>query len=90
MSTQMGHSAAPAMDRLQSVPFIPVKKEADICLFRPSEVYFLSRDGDADLYRAAFTFVDFGDRANIFLRYCGVRSEPSVKGDLFKEAALIR
>jgi len=78
----MGHSATPAMERLQSAPFIPVKSEKDVHLFRPSEVYFSSKDGNAELYCAAFTFVDFGDRANTFLRYCGVRSEPSVKGDL--------
>lgn len=81
MSTRMGLSAASAMDRLQAAPFIPVKIEKDVRLYRPSEVYFSATDGNADLYRTAFTFVDFGDRANSFLRYCGVRSEPSVKGE---------
>ena len=81
MSTQMGHSATAALERLQNASFIPVETEKDTRLSRPSEVYFASRDGSAELYRAAFTFIDFGDRANTFLRYCGVRSEPSVKGE---------
>ena len=81
MSTRIGISAASAMDRLQASPFIPVKMEKDIRLFRPTEVYFLSKDANVDLYSTAFTFVDFGDRANIFLRACGVRAEPSVKGE---------
>ncbi len=82
MSTQMGLYASSSMDRLQSAAFIPVKTEKDIRLYCPSELYFSTKEGNADLYRAAFTFVDFGDRANNFLRYCGVRSEPSVKGEL--------
>ena len=49
-------------------------------LHRPADVYFTSRNDEKKLYSSAFTFVDFGDRANVFLRQCGVKSEPSVKG----------
>lgn len=48
-------------------------------MFKPSQVYFVSGDNEDDLYSSAFTFIDFGLRANMFLRYCGVKSEPSVK-----------
>ena len=47
---------------------------------KPIDVYFIPRDGNDTLYRSAFTFVDFGEKAQIFLRFCGVKSEPSVKG----------
>ena len=80
MSTRVGHFGSTAVERLQNAAFIPSKMEKDSRLVRPSEVYFASRDGNADLYKTAFTFIDFGEKANIFLRYCGVRSEPSVKG----------
>ena len=86
MSTRLGFSVAASMDRLQTAPFVPVKTEKDVRLFRPSEVYFAAKDGNNNLYGAAFTFVDFGERANVFLRYCGVRSEPSVKGSWWSQS----
>lgn len=48
-------------------------------MFKPSQVYFVSGDSEDNLYSSAFTFIDFGLKANMFLRYCGVKSEPSVK-----------
>lgn len=69
-----------SMERLHSAPFIPVKTEKDVRLYKPFEVYFSPKDGNDSPFKSAFTFIDFGDQANIFLRQCGVRSEPSVKG----------
>jgi hypothetical protein len=80
MATRVGHAAPSSFNRLQSANFIPVKTDKDVRLVSPGEVYFSPKDGGDSPYRAAFTFVDFGDKANVFLRYCGVRSEPSVKG----------
>lgn len=80
LAGRMGHTAPGALERLHNAPFIPVKTEKDLKVYRPNEVYFAGRGGENPLYRNAFTFVDFGERANAFLRYCGVRSEPSVKG----------
>lgn len=57
-----------------------MKTEKDVKLYKPNEVYFRSKEGNNALYASAFTFIDFGDKANVFLRYCGVRAEPSVKG----------
>nr|XP_019011143.1 uncharacterized protein I206_04455 [Kwoniella pini CBS 10737]OCF49924.1 hypothetical protein I206_04455 [Kwoniella pini CBS 10737] len=80
MSTRLGHSLGSTIDTLRSFPFIPVtSSNQDVNFYRPNQVYFVTKDGGEDLYKSAFTFVDFGERANIFLRYCGVRSEPSVK-----------
>ncbi|BEI84758.1 hypothetical protein CcaverHIS002_0501590 [Cutaneotrichosporon cavernicola] len=47
-------------------------------LARPDEVFLSSVHTDS-LYAWAFTFVDFGSSANMFLRNCGVKSEPSTK-----------
>ena len=69
--------------------FIPVKSEKDVQLHRPSEVYFAKRENTNELYGSAFTFVDFGEKANTFLQYCGVKSEPSVKGESASEAELM-
>jgi hypothetical protein len=82
MSSRLGHYGPSSASRLQSAAFVPVKTEKTTSLRRPSDVYFAAKDGNQEMYKAAFTFVDFGDRANEFLRYCGVRSEPSVKGEL--------
>lgn len=79
----MGTSGLGALERLQNTPFIPVKTEKDIKVYRPTEVYFSGKGGDNTLYKSAFTFVDFGEKANAFLRYCGVGSEPSVKGEFW-------
>lgn len=48
-------------------------------LARLDEVYLASKAEVGSLYANAFTFVDFGPRANLFLTQCGVRSEPSHK-----------
>lgn len=80
LATRVGHAPA-ALERLGNVACIPVKSEKDVKLYRPAEVYFAARDGQDTLYKSAFTFIDFGERANTFLRYCGVKSEPSVKGE---------
>ncbi|WVW83952.1 hypothetical protein I302_105975 [Kwoniella bestiolae CBS 10118] len=80
MSTRLGHSLSSSIDSLRNFAFIPVTSaNGDVNFYRPTQVYFVARDGGEELYKSAFTFVDFGDRANIFLRYCGVRSEPSVR-----------
>jgi len=52
----------------------------DVKLLKVNEVYFAPTNGEDSPFKAAFTFIDFGERANLFLRTCGVRSEPSVKG----------
>lgn len=82
LATQVGHAPSSSYGQLQNASFIPVKTERDVQMFSPSSVYFSKAEGSDALYGSAFTFVDFGEQANTFLRYCGVRSEPSVKGEL--------
>ncbi|ORX36563.1 hypothetical protein BD324DRAFT_452712 [Kockovaella imperatae] len=79
LSTRIGNSVQSSIERLQSASFIPVKSEKGVYLAKPFEVYFVPKDGSESPYKSSFTFVDFGERGNLFLRYCGVRSEPSVK-----------
>lgn len=81
MATRAGHSGSGQLERLSRAAFVPVKTEKDVKLFKPTEVYFSNKSGEDSLFKSAFTFVDFGEKANAFLRYCGVRSEPSVKGE---------
>ena len=80
MLTQVGSAPSTSYGPLQLAPFIPVKKGNEILMYNPLDVYFVKAEGSNELYGSAFTFVDFGERANVFLRYCGVQSEPSVKG----------
>lgn len=77
----MGHAPSLSYSKLQEAAFIPVKTEKGVQLFSPSSVYFQKTDNPYDMYGTAFTFVDFGEQANTFLRSCGVRSEPSPKGE---------
>ena len=79
MATRLGNATTGALGRLQSAAFIPVKTSKDVRMLKANEVYFSPTNGDFP-FKSAFTFVDFGERANLFLRSCGVRSEPSVKG----------
>ncbi|WRT66409.1 uncharacterized protein IL334_003365 [Kwoniella shivajii] len=80
MSSRLGHSLTSTAESLRAFAFIPVATpNGDVNFYQPTQVYFDSKEGGDDLYKSAFTFVDFGERANIFLRFCGVRSEPSVK-----------
>lgn len=81
MGTQIGHAPGSSYSKLATAAFIPVKTERDVQMFKPSEVYFAKTESTDELYGSAFTFVDFGAQANTFLRLCGVRSEPSVRGE---------
>ena len=58
---------------------LPNNNNEAIMLMAPEEVYFA--DGANAVKRAhlseLFVFVDFGDRARIFLQNCGVAEEPS-------------
>lgn len=82
LATRLGFAPTGSLDRLASTAFIPVKREKDLRLLPPSSVYFSPKHGDHSPFKSAFTFIDFGEKANMFLRQCGVRSEPSVKGEL--------
>lgn len=49
-------------------------------LCKPGECFFRSDRGgsSSDVHSKLFTFVDFGGKANVFLKACGVKDEPNV------------
>lgn len=54
----------------------------DIILTRPVETYFGDKSTNSqlkDVLNEVFVFVDFGERASVFLRNCGVSKEPSIE-----------
>ncbi|WVQ80757.1 hypothetical protein IAT38_002862 [Cryptococcus sp. DSM 104549] len=81
MGTLVGQGPPAALDRLREAAFIPAKhtESSPSMLYKPSQVFFVSKDHGDDIWKTAFTFVDFGSQANVFLRHCGVRPEPSVR-----------
>ena len=82
MSTRLGSAITGSLEPMSTAAFIPIKTETDIRLAKAKEVYFTPRNGEDSPFKSAFTFIDFGERANVFLRMCGVQAEPSVKGML--------
>jgi hypothetical protein len=66
---------------LPETPFVPVKSTGDtgiiIKRLQPNQCFLGATN--SELYSKLFAFVDFGARANVFLRACGARQEPSVK-----------
>jgi len=67
--------------KLSEMPIVPVVSTGDKGIIRrlpPIQCYF-SGTGGSELHSKLFAFVDFGPRANAFLRACGTRQEPSVE-----------
>ena len=67
---------------LKTACFIPVKAKDGVRLARPSESYFGDKATNSalkDVLTEIFLFVDFGERAAVFLRNCGVTKEPSIE-----------
>ncbi|UZJ56469.1 hypothetical protein CBS101457_005789 [Exobasidium rhododendri] len=67
---------------LKSARFIPYKKGDQVSLSCPSESYFGDKSTNSalkDVLNEIFIFIDFGERATIFLRNCGVSKEPSIE-----------
>ncbi|PRP80386.1 hypothetical protein PROFUN_11984 [Planoprotostelium fungivorum] len=61
--------------RLSTLAFIPVQTEGHVKRYSPSTCYFSNPDRQqSDNF---FTYVNFGEIANQFLRTCGVKDEPS-------------
>ena len=52
--------------------------DADVQLVAPRDCYLKGENIDT-LYSVIFVFVDFGPKANGFLRACGAKNEPSVE-----------
>jgi hypothetical protein len=79
LATRVGTAQVSTLQPLSLNHWIPVQENGKVRLARPDEVYFTTGDEGRSIYANAFTFIDFGERANFFLRQCGVKSEPSHK-----------
>lgn len=73
--------------QLQNMPIIPAtppsfaKKDAkrQFIMMRPRECFFRGAGQRDGVHSKLFTFVDFGNKANNFLRACGVKNEPNIQ-----------
>jgi len=68
------------LQELPDMPFVPVKSTGDEGItkrLQPNQCFL--ETANSELYSKLFAFVDFGARANVFLRACGARQEPSVE-----------
>ena len=68
------------IQRLFGTPFVPVEStgyKGDIKILQPRQC-FLGKQ-PSELHSKLFAFVDFGTRANEFLKCCYTREEPSVE-----------
>ena len=69
-----------ALQELSHTPFVPVKSTGDdgiIKRLQPNQCFL--GPVMSVFYSKLFAFVNFGARANVFLRACGAREEPSVE-----------
>jgi hypothetical protein len=69
-----------ALQELSHTPFVPVKftgGDGIIKRLRPNQCFL--GPVMSVFYSKLFAFVNFGARANVFLRACGARQEPSVE-----------
>jgi hypothetical protein len=84
MAAHVGVASDQDLGLLRTSKFIPVPSQtspSSVVHARPADVYFASSDSAQTLYQSFFTYVDMGERANNFLRACGVKSEPSIHGE---------
>ncbi|KAG8892545.1 hypothetical protein FRB99_002633, partial [Tulasnella sp. 403] len=56
-----------------------LKDSDEWSMCKPGECFFKNERTTPDMHAKLFTFVDYGYRANNFLRACGVRNEPGVQ-----------
>ncbi|EJD52006.1 hypothetical protein AURDEDRAFT_181569 [Auricularia subglabra TFB-10046 SS5] len=78
MAGRLGDFTPQQFTVLQGVKFVPAKTSAGADTFMtPKDVYFGGNSKREHLSQL-FVFVDFGARANTFLRSCGVSDEPSI------------
>ncbi|KZO98233.1 hypothetical protein CALVIDRAFT_535334 [Calocera viscosa TUFC12733] len=83
MSNRLGELGSADLTRLGEsamVPYIEQKgSDTKLTMLKPTECYFASSSQASGQFSELFHFIDFGSRANAFLRQCGVKSEPTVQ-----------
>ncbi|EJU01784.1 hypothetical protein DACRYDRAFT_107520 [Dacryopinax primogenitus] len=83
MSNRLAELGSGDLARLSDsavVPYIEQKgSDMKLTMLKPTDCYFASSSQASGQFSELFHFVDFGTRANAFLRQCGVKSEPTVQ-----------
>ncbi|KZT61430.1 hypothetical protein CALCODRAFT_9895 [Calocera cornea HHB12733] len=83
MSNRLGELGGADHARLSEsaiVPYLEQKgSDTKLTMLKPTECYFASSAQASGQFAELFHFIDFGSRANAFLRQCGVKSEPTVQ-----------
>ncbi|KAG9304270.1 hypothetical protein G9A89_019832 [Geosiphon pyriformis] len=74
LASRQGHFIGSDWETLGRQRFIPILKNKLIEYINPRGCFFNGRD---DRYKEFFPYINFGDKANNFLRSCGVKPEPS-------------
>ena len=68
------------LQQIADIPIVPVPSTDDsntVHMVPPRECFLGgSQFPEGHLHRRIFTFVDFGERANGFLKACGVKAKP--------------
>lgn len=78
LASRMGDFRLNHWQLLRQTKFIPVTSQREgegIVLVEPTHCYFESEG--SSFHKELFTYVDFGEKANMFLRSCGVKDEPT-------------
>ncbi|KAG9003819.1 hypothetical protein FRB94_008497 [Tulasnella sp. JGI-2019a] len=72
-----GMPIIPSTSASSGAPTTATPRRVTMC--KPGECFFRNeRSTSTVVHSNLFTFVDFGSKANVFLRACGVKNEPSV------------
>jgi hypothetical protein len=78
MAAQQNNFSPLHWKQLAQISIIPViLEDGSVRYEKCSNVYFMTEQGQNNIYKDFFYFVDFGSSANAFLRACGVKDEPS-------------
>lgn len=78
LANRMGEFRYNHWQLLRHTKFIPVashREDEGIVLIEPTQCYFESNG--SSFHKELFTYVNFGEKANMFLRSCGVKDEPT-------------
>lgn len=87
LTSRIADITAEQFARLRGMVIVPATSTSALsasappkrAMYKPGECFFRNeRTSSTVVHSNLFTFVDFGSKANVFLRACGVKNEPSV------------
>ncbi|KAF8431325.1 hypothetical protein L210DRAFT_3651207 [Boletus edulis BED1] len=74
LSDRISDFSSSDRNKLSGLPFVPMGASSALKFLPPSKCY-LDKGSKPKLYAKLFVFVNFGDRANDFLRACGLKNQ---------------